>query len=75
MRSQTPAKSPDEKWSTFACAAAVAAESVSGTSGCRGDVFAAAGLPCPTSVLVAPSALPQAAHVAANSTAAREADE
>jgi hypothetical protein len=32
MRSQTPAKSPDEKWSTFACAAAVAAESVAGMS-------------------------------------------
>src|SRR6478672_2693417 len=32
MRSQTPAKSPDEKRSAFACAAATAAESVSGTS-------------------------------------------
>src|SRR6476619_437830 len=60
MRSQTPAKSPDEKRSAFACAAATAAESVSGTS----------ELAYPME-LDAPSAMPQEVHAAANSTAAR----
>ena len=73
MRSQTPAKSPDEKRSTFACAAAVAADSVSGTSGAAATVFAVSAPTCPAFVSVAPSALPQAEHEAANTTAARGA--
>jgi hypothetical protein len=60
MRSQTPAKSPDEKRSAFACAAATAAESVSGTS----------ELACPMESDW-PSAIPQEVHAAANSTADR----
>jgi hypothetical protein len=71
MSSQTPAKSPDEKRSTFACAAAVAAESVSGTSG--PEVLAAAEVACPTVELYAPSAMPQAEHADANSTAEKTA--
>jgi hypothetical protein len=59
MRSQTPAKSPDENRSPFACAAAVAAESVSGTS----------ELACPMVESDAPSAIPTEEHAVANSTA------
>ena len=73
MRSQTPAKSPDEKRSTFACAAAVAAESVSGTSPPEAVVLAATELACPMVDLDAPSAMPQEEHAVANSTADKTA--
>jgi hypothetical protein len=69
MSSQTPAKSPDEKRSTFACAAAVAAESVSGTT-CPGAVALAAAEPAfPVVELDAPSAMPQEEHAVANNAA------
>jgi hypothetical protein len=68
MRSQTPAKSPDEKRSTFACAAAVAAESVSGTSRPEAVVLAAIELARPMVDLDAPSAMPHEEHAVANST-------
>jgi hypothetical protein len=71
MRSQTQAKSPDEKRSTFACAAAVAAESGSGTTGAEAVVLAATELACPVAGLDAPLALPHEEHAAANSTAAK----
>jgi uncharacterized protein YbaP (TraB family) len=73
MSSQTPAKSPDEKRSTFACAAAVAAESVSGTSRPEAIVLPATELACPTVELNAPSAMPQEEHAVANSTADKTA--
>jgi hypothetical protein len=73
MCSQTPANSPDEKRSTFACAAAVAAESVSGTSRPEAVVLAATGLACPMVKLDAPSAMPQQEHAVANSTADKTA--
>jgi hypothetical protein len=61
MRCHTPAKSPAEKRSAFACAAATAAESVSGTS----------ELARTTVELDAPSAMPQEEHTVANSNAER----
>jgi hypothetical protein len=73
MSSQTPAKSPDEKRSTFACAAAVAAESVSGTSGPETVVLAATELACPIFESDAPSAMPQQEHAVATSTAEKTA--
>jgi hypothetical protein len=73
MRCQTPAKSPDEKRSTFACAAAAAAESVSGTSPPEAVVLAATEVACPMVELYAPSAMPQEQHAVANSTADKTA--
>jgi hypothetical protein len=61
MRSHTPAKSPDENRSAFACAAATAADSVSGTS----------ELVRLTVEVDAPSAMPQAEQTVANSNADR----